>query len=312
MDPLSEILSLLKPRSYITAGFDAGGAWALTLDDLAGRIKCYAVIRGTCWLTMEGIDAVQFHAGDCFILASGRTAQIGSGVDVQPKHASEVLDADRSGQYVTYNGGGDVFLVGSRFEVGGRHSEALLQTFPPLMHVKTSEDRARLRWSIELMMEELREARPGASVVAQQLAHMMLVQALRLYLARPSRKEVGWLSILSDPQLSAALEAMHADPSLPWKVQELADRAGMSRSTFSERFRELSGETPIAYLTRWRMILAGEKLVEGRETIARIASSLGYESEHAFSTGFKRVMGLSPRRYALAERDELRRRPQES
>ncbi|WP_010629999.1 AraC family transcriptional regulator [Halomonas sp. KM-1] len=297
MDPLSEVLSLLKPRSYITAGFDAGGAWALTLDDLAGRIKCYAVIKGTCWLSMQGSEPVQLQAGDCFVLPSGRTVRIGSDLGVEPKRASEVLDPNRSGEVVTYNGGGDVFLVGSRFEVNGHHAEVLLQTLPPLMQVETSGDRARLRGSIELMMEELREARPGSSLVAQQLAHMMLVQALRLYLAEQAHSDIGWFAALADPQLSGPLNAIHANPAHPWTVQKLATLAGMSRSTFAERFRQRTGETPIAYLTRWRMMLACEKLMNGRDTLARIATSVGYESEHAFNTAFKRVMGVSPRRY---------------
>lgn len=257
MDPLSEVLSLLKPRSYITAGFDAGGAWALKLDDLAGRIKCYAVIKGNCWLMIEGIaEPVQLQADDCFVLPSGRSVTIASDLQVEPKRASEVLDPTRSGNVVTYNGGGDVFLVGSRFEVNGRHAEVLLRTLPPLIQVKTSGDQAKLRWSIELMMEELREARPGSSLIAQQLSHMMLVQALRLYLAERPQGDIGWFAALADPQLCASISAMHSDPSHAWTLQELAARAGMSRSTFAERFRERVGETPIAYLTRWRMILA--------------------------------------------------------
>jgi AraC-like DNA-binding protein len=305
MDPLSEVLSLLKPRSYITAGFDAGGDWALTLDDLAGRIKCYAVIRGACWVSMDGIgEPVRVQAGDCFVLPSGRLVEIASHPDVEPKPASEVLDPNRSGEVVTYNGGGDVLLVGSRFEVNGRHAEVLLRTLPPLIRVKTSGDRARLRGSIELMMEELREARPGSSLVAQHLSHMMLVQALRLYLSERSDQDVGWFAALADPQLSGAIGAMHADPSHAWTLQELATHAAMSRSTFAQRFRDRVGETPIAYLTRWRMMLAGERLTNGRETIARVAMSLGYESEHAFNTAFKRVMGSSPRRYANAEADK--------
>ena len=305
MDPLSEVLSLLKPRSYITAGFDAGGTWALTLDDLAGRIKCYAVVRGSCWLSMESLEhPLQLHAGDCFVLPSGRPVTVGSSPGVAPMRASEVLDPNRSGEIVTYNGGGDIYLIGSRFEVSGRHAEVLLQTMPPLLLVKTSGDRERLRLSIEHMMEEFREARPGSSLIAQQLAQMMLVQALRLYLSEQPINDVSWLAALVDPQLSAAIAAIHADPALAWTVQELAARAGMSRSMFAERFRERTGETPIAYLARWRMMLAGEKLVGGRDKLTRIASSLGYESEHAFNTAFKRVMGVSPRRYARAAQRE--------
>lgn len=299
MDPLSEILTLLKPRSYITAGFDAGGAWALALDDLAGRIKCYAVVKGKCWLSLEGSEApVQLNEGDCFVLPSGRAVRIGGDLTTPASRASEVLDPNRSGEVVTYNGGGDVFLVGCRFEVNGRHAEVLLRTLPPLIQVRTSGDQAKLRWSIELMMEELREARPGSSLIAQQLSHMMLVQALRLYLAQGSHSDIGWFAALADPQISGVIAAIHADPSFAWTLRELAQRAGMSRSTFAQRFRDRVGEAPISYLTRWRMMLAGERLLGGRETIGRIALSLGYTSEHAFNTAFRRTMGCSPGRYA--------------
>ncbi|MEV6345357.1 AraC family transcriptional regulator [Actinoplanes sp. NPDC051851] len=302
MDPLSEVLSLLKPRSYITAGFDAGRPWALELDDLAGRIKCYAVVRGSCRLTLEG-DAtpVVVPEGACFVLPTGRTAVIGSDPGVPAVRASEVLDPNRSGEAVTYRGGGDVYLVGSRFEMGSPHAAALLRTLPPLILVETDDDRDRLRRSIEMMMAELRDGRPGADLMAQHLAHMMLVQALRLYLAARSPRETGdtgWFAALADPELSGAIGAMHADPGHAWTLRELAARSGMSRTVFAERFRERSGETPIAYLTRWRMTLAAERLREGTETLARIAHSLGYASEPAFTTAFRRVMGAPPGRYA--------------
>ncbi|WP_193187035.1 AraC family transcriptional regulator [Nisaea sediminum] len=299
MDPLSEVLSLLKPRSYITAGFDAGGTWALALDDLAGRIKCYAVVKGSCWLSLKdnGVP-IRLTAGDCFVLPSGRTVVIGSGPDVPAMRASDILDPNRSGEVVTCNEGGDTYLVGSRFEVNSRHAEVLLRTLPPLIRVETSHDQAKLRWSIELMMEELRDARPGSSLVAQHLSHMMLVQALRLYLKEGAENDIGWFAALADPQLSAALAAMHAEPAHPWTLPGLARHAGMSRSSFAERFRARVGETPIAYLTRWRMMLAGERLSNSRDRIADIATSLGYMSEHAFNTAFKRTMGCSPRRYA--------------
>lgn len=301
MDPLSEVLALLKPRSYITAGFDAGGDWALRLDDLRGRIKCYAIVRGGCWLSVEGLpEPVRLRAGDCFVLPSGRVATLGSAPDAEAVSASAVLDPDRSGEVVTYNGGGDVFMVGSRFEVNARHTEQLLGTLPPLIRVATSGGQARLRWAIELMMEELREGQPGASLMAQQLAQMMLVQALRQYLAQRPPGDVSWLSALADPKLGSALAALHADPAQRWTVEGLAERAGMSRSTFAERFRACTGETPMAYLARWRMLLAAERLLIGKDPLARIASALGYESEHAFNTAFKRVMGLPPRRYAAS------------
>lgn len=301
-DPLSELLSLLKPRSYITAGFDAGGAWSLRLDDLAGRIKCYAVISGTCWLQLEGggsnREPIQLVAGDCFVLPSGRVALIASDLALEPRPASETLAPDRDGETVVYNGGGDVFLTGSRFEVSGHHAQQLLRSLPAIIYLRGGADQAQLRWSIDLMMQELREARPGASLMAQHLAHMMLVQTLRIYMAQTPRAETGWLAALADARLGAALAAIHADPARRWTLQGLAETAGMSRTVFARRFRETLGETPIAYAARWRMIIAAERLVAGREPLIRIAQAVGYESENAFNTAFSRIMGMAPRRYA--------------
>lgn len=192
MDPLSEILSLLKPRSYITAGFDAGGDWSLRLDDLKGRIKCYAVVSGSCWLSLEdGGEAIELAKGDSFVLPSGRPVRIGSDPALTPTLASEALSPDRNGETVTYNGGGSVMLVGSRFEANGRHTATLLSVLPPVMLLRGSADQAALRWSIEQMMKELREGRPGADVMAQHLANMMLVHTLRLYLNQQGGSALG-------------------------------------------------------------------------------------------------------------------------
>ncbi|HTG37277.1 AraC family transcriptional regulator [Sphingomonas sp.] len=297
-DPLSEVLALLKPRSYITAGFDAGGTWALTLDDLAGRIKCYAVVRGGCWLQVDGVAPVRLAAGDCFVLPSGREARIGSALDAEPHRASEVLDPDRSGEVVTYKGGGDVFLVGSRFEVEGLTSGILLRSMPPLIRIQASEEQARLRLYIDLMMEELREARAGSVSVSQNLSHMILAQALRLYLANVPMGDAGWFAALADPRLGRVMAAIHGAPSRNWTLTGLARVAGMSRSGLAQHFASRVGEAPIAYLTRWRMMLAARRLTDGHETVEQVAVAVGYGSEQAFSTAFKRVMGCAPRQYA--------------
>jgi AraC-like DNA-binding protein len=127
---------------------------------------------------------------------------------------------------------------------------------------------------------------------------MMLVLALRLHLAERPRAGVGWLFALADKQMGAAINAMHRDPAHRWTLQSLADVAGMSRSTFAQKFKETVGEPPMEYMGRWRMMLAGDKLVNSGDSISVIANSLGYESDSAFSAAFRRVMGCSPRQYA--------------
>lgn len=109
---------------------------------------------------------------------------------------------------------------------------------------------------------------------------------------------VGWFFALADKQMGAAISAMHEDPARRWTVQSLAEQAGMSRTIFSLKFKETAGASPMEYVTRWRMMLAGNRLVNSSDPVSVIAVSLGYESESAFSMAFKRVMGCSPRQYS--------------
>ena len=169
---------------------------------------------------------------------------------------------------------------------------------PPIVHIRKESDQAALRWSLERMMQEQRDMQPGSLLVAQHLAHMMLVQALRLHLTEGLRGGVGWLFALADKQMSAAINSMHHDPAHGWTIQELAERAGMSRSTFALKFNQTVGESPMEYLTRWRMMLAGDKLSNSSDPMSVIALSLGSESQSAFSTAFKRAMGCSPCQYS--------------
>ena len=113
-------------------------------------------------------------------------------------------------------------------------------------------------------------------------------------------RHVGWLIALADPRLASAIGAIHADPGARWTLPALAKEARMSRSSFARAFRNTVGSSPVDYLTRWRMLLAGARLTDGMEPVSAIAWSLGYESESAFSTAFKRVMGCPPRAYPCA------------
>lgn len=298
MDPLSDLLSLLKPKSYVSAGFDAGGEWSLRFSDQHGRMKCYSVVSGGCWLAVDdGPAPVWLSAGDCFVLPSGRPFVLASDPLRPPVEAKTVFPPSRNGGTVILNGGGSVFLAGSRFEVAGHHAAVLLRLLPPIIHLGNETEQAALRWTVGQMMRELHEGQPGADLIAQHLAHMMLVQALRLHLRDGAPTGAGWLAALADGQMSRVLAAIHADPSRRWVLQDLAATAGMSRSTFALRFRETVGETPMDYIARWRMLLAADRLTNTDEPLTTIALSLGYESESAFSTAFKRVIGCSPREH---------------
>jgi len=300
-DPLSDVLSLLKPRSHVSGGLAAGGEWSIQFPRNEG-IKCYAVVSGWCWLMVEGVlEPVRLNVGDGFLLPTGQPFCLASDPTLTPVDAATVYAAKRDGGVVTCNGGGEFLIVGSYFALSGSHAGILLKMLPPIVHLHKKSDQAALRWYVERMMEELRHPQPGGFLVAQHLAHMMLLQALRLYISDGSAVGVGWLFALADRQMSVAIKAMHNDPAHRWTLEALAERAGMSRSRFARKFRETVGLTPMEYLTRWRMLLAGDRLTNSGDPISIIAPSLGYESESAFSAAFKRVMDCSPRQYSRGE-----------
>ena len=297
MDPLSDVLSLLRPRSFMSGGVDHGGDWAISFPAYRG-IKFQAVISGGCWLVVDGVDEpVRIEAGDCYLLPHGRPFRVASDPAIAPVDAHAALGLPLNGLVRKINGGGDCLSLGALFTFEGRHADLLLASLPPIVHLRKESDKVAMRWSVERLMLELREPQPGGDIIAQQLATMVLVQALRLHLNDDSRPGVGWLFALADRQMSAAMNAMHAEPGKRWTIESLAERAAMSRSAFALKFKRVVGASPMDYLTRWRMILAADRLANSGEPISRLAPALGYESESAFSTAFKRVMGCAPRHY---------------
>jgi AraC-like DNA-binding protein len=156
---------------------------------------------------------------------------------------------------------------------------------------------APIRWAVERTLREMRDFQPGGTLVAQQVAYTLLVEALRLHVAAGTRRVTGWLFALSDARMNSPLSCMHQSPAREWTLQDLARCAGMSRTAFAQAFKKTVGESPMAYLTRWRMTLAANRLQDKRESISSIAPSLGYRSESAFSAAFRRQWGSSPRQY---------------
>jgi AraC-like DNA-binding protein len=298
MDSLSDVLSLLRPRTYSSGGFDAGGEWSIQFPRYEG-IKCYAVVSGQCWLLVEGIpEPVRLRKGDCILLPTDRSFRVSSDLKLTPVDVKTLLSLPINGRVASCNGGGDCFIVGGHFTLSGDHAGILSGMLPAIVHLRTERDRAELRWSLDRMNRELRAQRPGGLLVAQHLAHMMLVQAILLHLEGSSQDGVGWLFALADEQLSGAMKAMHGEPARNWTLQMLAERAGMSRTIFASRFKETVGSTVMEYLVRWRMLLAGDKLTNSHTSVSAIALALGYESESAFSKAFRRVMGCSPRQFS--------------
>ena len=311
MDPLSDVLSLLKPRSYMSGGIDAGGDWSFEFEQY-DCTRCFAVVSGHCWLSLDGVpEAVLLEAGDCVVLPDGRPLRLASDLTLTPVTLKTVVSGPLNGRILTWNGGGACLGLSAIFTFEGDHASILLGLLPPILHIRNDSDRVVMRWYLERMMKVLREPQPGGFLLGQHLAQMMLVEALRLYMADKVKGGVGWLFALADKQMSAAITAMHENPGYRWSLQELAECAGMSRSTFALRFKEKVGTSAMEYLTQSRMLRAADQLLHSSDTVSAIALSFGYESESAFGLAFKRVMGCSPRRYCRGRTSALPAHPYE-
>ena len=302
MDPLSDIVSLLHPHDCVAAGLDAGGDWSVRFERHAG-LKCNAVLEGSCWLQVEGMDApLRLAAGDCAILPYGRPFVLSDRPLRVGADAAAVYAPVPHGGTAVHGGGGDFFMTGARFLLSGSAAAALLRALPPVLVVRPKAAGHAVRWSLARIAEELREGRPGRALTVAHLSHYVLVQVLRCHLAE-ARPAAGWLALLADQQLSRAVAAMHDDPARSWRVGALAAVAGLSRTAFAVRFRRVSGETPMGYLTRLRMLRAAATLRQSAPALAQVAAEAGYASESAFAAAFKRVMGDAPRRHAARAED---------
>ena len=175
-------------------------------------------------------------------------------------------------------------------------SRPLLDALPRLLRIPIGDGQgfAMVQELLRVGLRESGRLRAGAQPLLAKLAELLFVEALRRYIELLPPDGKGWLAGFRDAQVGRALALIHGDPGRNWTVDELARLAAMSRSALAERFTSLVGESPMQYLTRWRLALAAQMLRSTKEPIVRIAERAGYESETAFNRAFKREVGVPP------------------
>jgi transcriptional regulator GlxA family with amidase domain len=178
-------------------------------------------------------------------------------------------------------------------------SRVFLGGLPPILKVSIRND-ASGQWledSIRYSVGHADTSRPGNEAVLAKLSEVLFVETLRRYIALLPREHTGWLAGVRDPEVGKALALLHRKPAHPWTIAALASEVGISRSVLAERFRRYLSETPMAYLTRWRLQLGAQMLTSTSRGVAHIAAEVGYESEPSFNRAFKREFGLPPARF---------------
>ena len=296
-DVLSDVFDLVEVRGIMTGGFAArgpGGARG------AGSrpFKLGALVAGSARGSVDGPGGpdgpIELAAGDVILLNHRTRVDLRGGRgDGPPAELIPEATFD-SVELATADLATDDVLVGGWIQVSPAGLALLSTALPSLVHVRVGTSAARrLGGIIARLFDEASSGRLGSAFAIRQNGQLLLLEVLRAYLEQ-EQPPVGWLRLLADEPLGPALRRMHEQPGTPWGLAELAGAAGMSRTSFAERFRAVAGVPPLAYLSRWRMLLAQRALRDPDVRVGTLAAELGYSSESAFSTAFRREVGESP------------------
>lgn len=309
MDALSDLLRVLRFESGIFLDARFRGPWCahsqVTADDYpagpvrpAALIGFHFVLAGEIQVAVPGQTAQTAIPGDLILLPRNEPHLIGSDLSAPPlDDFSLIVEPETGIPRVDHGDDGlnpDHVVCGYLATTSVAHP--LLACLPSLLVTsrRHGPDAAWVENSFRYVAQEHAAARPGAQSIVAQLAELLFVVAIREHIGSLPTDAQGWLAALRDPPLSRALAAIHAQVAHPWTTEALAQQAFLSRSAFAERFTRTVGQPPMSYLTRWRMLLAAQRLRESPATIAQVAAEVGYESEATFSRAFSREMGAAP------------------
>ncbi len=278
MDAITDFLSAVRVQGVCYGRIQVTAQWA-PRPETGSHAKFGLISYGQGWIDLPDVtERIHLSLGDFFLLAPGR---------------DYTLSADA---------GARAAIIAGRFSFDETYGRPLTDFLPPLILIRGDQTHILpLQKTLELLASEVDasnpSSEPGSEIAVRRLADLLLIQALRAHIADTESEQTGWLHALADSHIGAALNSMHKRMEHPWTVASLASEAGMSRSAFALRFKELMHEAPMEYLTRWRMYRGSDLLRESDRKLADVAQAVGYDSDGAFHKAFKRVLGIAPGEY---------------
>jgi AraC-like DNA-binding protein len=313
VDPLVDVITLLRPRAVFSKVISGAGAWAVRYSAFGQPSFC-TMLEGRCVLTVDKQEPLTLEAGDFLLMPATPGFTLSSPEPAVPVFLDPEQTRDTTGElrHGRRSGPPDVRMLGGYFAFDSPDAALLVSLLPVLLHVRGVE---RLPVLVKLVRDESLDTRPGRDLVLRRLVEILLVEALRSGAGAGSGSESatgapahgdgrdadappGLLRGLADARVAVGLRLMHGEPTRAWTVEALARQAALSRSTFFDRFSRAVGVPPMEYLLAWRMALAKDLLARGDIAIADVAERVGYGSASTFSTAFSRYVGLPPGRYA--------------
>jgi AraC-like DNA-binding protein len=319
MDVLSEVLRAVKLDGALFYNAEFSAPWAAHSID-ARTVTSYLspnsqhviifhlMTEGRGYAHIKGDDRpIPLNAGDILIVPHGDAHILGNGPSVTPVDRAQVLEQVLAqGLKVSRMGGGGetTKFVCGYMACEPHLSRVFLGGLPPILKVSIRDD-ASGQWlvnSIRYSVDNVDPSRPGDETVLAKLSEVLFVETLRRYIALLPGEQIGWLAGVRDPEVGKALALLHRKPAHPWTIASLTNELGISRTVLAERFRRYLSETPMAYLTRWRLQLGAQLLTSTSSSVAQIAAEVGYESEASFNRAFKREFSLPPARFRSRSR----------
>lgn len=326
MDVLSEILSALDLRGTLYFSTEFRPPWGVRVPRQPGVARFHLNLRGDCWVAVDDGDPVLLEAGDLVLVPHGAEHTLAGRPDAVCLSVDEVVelagftgrgalvysgrlvpaDADHRAQDsgaddpLGVDRGKSTRLICGHFSFDESAEHPFLSQLPSMLVIRhddaASASRLELEEIFRIITREVLDGRPGSDAVVHRLSEVLFIQSVRVW-AQQEHHDQGLVAALLDRHLGGSLEAFHLRPEHRWTVEELARAGGLSRTVFSERFRDIVGLSPMQYVTLWRLQKA-RGLLETRDLpLDAIAQRVGYESTAAFSRAFKKQVGSSPGAY---------------
>lgn len=296
MDVFSDVLRSVKLSSAVYFRSDFSSPWGMDIPR-GPFAQFHMITRGQCLLS-TGDSLIQLFAGDIVVFPLGTSHWLADETCSKRENGQEVVRSIMKGDSLFDGETVSTTIVCGHFEFDRSIDHPFLSALPEVIYIK-DEEQKELPWlqSIaNLVIHEAGNNHLGSEVIVDRLGETLFVYILRAFMQKNSDSK-GFMAAMSDERINKVLKAIHDAPEIDWQLIALAQIAGMSRTGFSNRFKELLGETPLTYITNWRLLKAKELLKESKKTVGEIASEVGYQSEAAFNRVFKKNTAKTPLKY---------------
>ena len=229
MDVLSDVLRVIRLKGALFLNAEFHEPWCVAAPSGAELARilspthehmaiCHLIVEGRCWAQLPGREPLALEAGDVLALPHGDAHLVGSGVQHAPLAISDAVEVKLPELLCArYGGAGAKTAVVCGWFAYERHVAGPMAALPRIFRtsIRRRPSGAWLERSIHYAVGEATSAQPGSEVVADMLAEVLFVEALRGYVEALPARQTGWLAGLRDPRSGAAFPCCMSGPQSP-------------------------------------------------------------------------------------------------